>query len=122
MKQSATIRIGKRIKHLRLDNKWTQASLAEALGCESMTVSRYERGEYAPSIEMLEQIARVLGVGLDAFFSNQDPAEPTTANLRHHLCDIAYQADEISLKEIVGAAKRILRNRVQEKYTDRSTQ
>lgn len=54
-----------------------------------------------------EQIARVLGVGLDAFFSNQDPAEPTTANLRHHLCDIAYQADEISLKEIVGAAKRI---------------
>lgn len=86
-----------------------------------MTVSRYERGEYAPSIEMLEQIAKVLGVGLDAFFTNQDPSEPTAANLRHHLCDIAYQADETSLKEIVGAAKKILRNRVQEKYTNRPT-
>lgn len=113
MKQNATISIGKRIKHLRLDNKWTQASLAEALGCESMTVSRYERGEYAPSIEMLERIANVLGVGLDAFFTNRDHAEPTPANLRHCLCDIAYQADETSLKEIIGAAKRILKNRVQ---------
>jgi len=111
MKQSATIRIGKRIKHLRLDNKWTQAALAEALGCESMTVSRYERGEYAPSIEMLERIADVLGVGLDAFFTSRDHAEPTAANLRHCLCDIAYQADETSLKEIIGAAKRILKHR-----------
>jgi len=84
MKQSATIRIGKRIKHLRLDNKWTQAALAEALGCESMTVSRYERGEYAPSIEMLERIADVLGVGLDAFSRagitlNQPPRAFATA-------------------------------------------
>ena len=113
MKHNATITLGKRIKELRLAKGWTQAALAEALGCESMTVSRYERGEYAPSIEMLEQIANVLGVKVEAFFTIQDDAQPTTSNLRHHLCDIAYQADETSLKEIVGAAKKILKNREQ---------
>jgi len=111
MKQSATIRIGKRIKHLRLDNKWTQAALAEALGCESMTVSRYERGEYAPSIEVLEQISLALNASLDLFFVSQEQPAPTSSNLRHDLCDIAYQADEEALREIVGAAKKILSNK-----------
>jgi hypothetical protein len=85
-----------------------------------MTVSRYERGEYAQASRCWSKSPGP-GVDLDAFSPTVDPAEPTTANLRHHLCDIAYQADEISLKEIVGAAKRICK-RVQEKYTDRSTQ
>lgn len=109
MNQKAIVTLGKRIKHLRLDKKWTQASLAEAIGCESMTVSRYERGEYAPSIEMLGQIGDALGVGVDAFFANQDRTDPTAADLRHDLCDIAYQADEESLKEIVGIARRIFK-------------
>lgn len=108
MMQSATTALGKRIKDLRLDKGWTQAALAEVLGCESMTVSRYERGEYAPSIEMLEQIANALAVGMDAFFANANEVEPTEMNLRHDLCDIAYQADERELKQIVGVAKKIL--------------
>lgn len=106
--QNATTALGKRIKELRLAKGWTQAALAETLGCESMTVSRYERGEYAPSIEVLGQVASALGVGMDEFFTNQDEAEPTATNLRHDLCDIAYQADDDSLKEIVVAAKKIL--------------
>lgn len=111
MTQPAAKALGKRIKGLRVDKGWTQATLAEALGCESMTVSRYERGEYAPSIEVLEQIASALGVGMEDFFANQDEAEPTAANLRHDLCDIAYEADESSLKEIVGVARKILANK-----------
>ena len=107
MTQPAAKVLGKRIKDLRVDKGWTQASLAEALGCESMTVSRYERGEYAPSIEVLEQIASALSVGIGAFFMSQG-AEPTPMSLRHDLCDIAYRADENSLKEIVGVAKKIL--------------
>lgn len=108
MKQNATTALGKRIKDLRLDKKWTQAALAEALGCESMTVSRYERGEYAPSIEMLEQIANILCVGMDAFFANQKTTEHLATNLRHDLCDIAYGADEKALMQIMDAAKKIL--------------
>lgn len=108
MTQPAAKALGKRIKGLRVDKGWTQATLAEALGCESMTVSRYERGEYAPSIEVLEQIATALGVGVGDFFASQDDTEPTSAKLRHDLCDIAYQADEQTLVEIVGAAKKII--------------
>lgn len=108
MIQNAATILGKQIKELRLAKGWTQAALAEVLGCESMTVSRYERGEYAPSIEVLGQIALALNITLDAFFVSQEQAEPTTENLRHDLCDIAYQAGENELKEIVGAAKKIL--------------
>ena len=108
MTQPAAKALGKRIKDLRVDKGWTQAALAEALGCESMTVSRYERGEYAPSVEVLEQIATALGVGVGDFFSAQKEVEPTAAKLRHDLCDIAYQTDENTLVEIVVAAKKIL--------------
>lgn len=109
MTQPAAKTLGKRIKGLRVDKGWTQATLAEALGCESMTVSRYERGEYAPSIEVLEQMATALGVGVGDFFTSQDDTEPTATRLRHDLCDIAYEADEDSLKKIVGAAQLIIK-------------
>lgn len=111
MTQRATVALGKRIKELRLAKGWTQAELAEVLGCEAMTVSRYERGEYAPSIEVLEQISLALNASLDLFFVSQEHPAPTSSNLRHDLCDIAYQADEEALREIVGAAKKILSNK-----------
>ncbi|HHK2607947.1 MAG: helix-turn-helix domain-containing protein [Pseudomonas sp.] len=111
MTQPAVKALGKRIKGLRVDRGWTQATLAEALGCESMTVSRYERGEYAPSVEVLEQIATVLGVGIGEFFTVQEEAEPNAVKLRHDLCDIAYAADEKTLGKIMNAAKKILSNK-----------
>jgi transcriptional regulator with XRE-family HTH domain len=114
MTQTAIKALGKRIKALRLERKQTQAHLAEILGCEPMTVSRYERGSYAPSIEALEQIAQALGCRLGDFFDA--PPAPELANscedLRHTLCDIAYQTqDATKLKEIVESARRILAER-----------
>ena len=108
MTQPTAKTLGKRIKGLRVDKGWTQAALAEALGCESMTVSRYERGEYAPSVEVLEQIAIALGVGMGDFFAAQKVLEPTVAKLRHDLCDIAYGSDEETLSRIMSEAKKIL--------------
>ena len=106
MTQTAVKALGKRIKALRLDRKQTQA-----LGCEPMTVSRYERGSYAPSIEALEQIAEALGCTVEAFFAS--PPSPHVMqgcdDLRHALCDIAYHtADAALLKEIVESAQTIL--------------
>ncbi|WP_100941394.1 helix-turn-helix transcriptional regulator [Pseudomonas sp. QS1027] len=111
MTQTAVKTLGKRIKALRLDRKQTQAGLAEALGCEPMTVSRYERGSYAPSIEALEQIAEALGCTVEAFFASP-PSPPVIQgrdDLRHALCDIAYHtSDAAVLKEIVESARTIL--------------
>lgn len=111
MTQPAVKALGKRIKGLRVDKGWTQATLAEALGCESMTVSRYERGEYAPSIEVLEQIAVLLDVKVEDFFAINGNTEPSATKLRHALCDIAYAADEKTLGKIMNAAKKILSNK-----------
>lgn len=108
MTQRATVALGKRIKELRLAKGWTQAELAEVLGCEAMTVSRYERGEYAPSIEVLEQISLALNASLDLFFVSQEQPAPTRSNLRHDLCDIAYGTDEKTLAQIMTAANEIL--------------
>ncbi|WP_440097306.1 helix-turn-helix domain-containing protein [Pseudomonas fragariae (ex Marin et al. 2024)] len=84
---------------------------AQALGCEPMTVSRYERGSYAPSIEALEQIAEALGCTVEAFFASP-PSPPVMQghdDLRHALCDIAYHtSDAAVLKEIVESARTIL--------------
>lgn len=101
--------LGKRIKDLRLDKKWTQAALAEALGCESMTVSRYERGEYAPSLEILVQIAAHLNVSISEFFEPSSTGAQNDMAVRHRLCDIAYHADEAKLKDILIAAEKILK-------------
>lgn len=110
MTQTAVKSLGKRIKALRVDRKQTQAELAEALGCEPMTVSRYERGSYAPSIDSLEQIAQALGCTMEAFFTSSSiPQSKAVDDLRHSLCDIAYQTkDSAKLKEIVESAKLIL--------------
>ncbi|WP_218574336.1 hypothetical protein, partial [Pseudomonas sp. FSL R10-1339] len=67
--------------------------------------------QYAPSIEVLEQISLALSASLDLFFVSQEQPALTSSNLRHDLCDIAYQADEEALREIVGAAKKILSNK-----------
>lgn len=111
MTQSAVAILGKRIKDLRLARGWTQAGLAEVLGCESMTVSRYERGEYAPSVDVLAQIASALNIKMEALFVSCEQAKPTTASLRHDLCDIAYQANEELLGDILIAARKILAKR-----------
>lgn len=119
MPQNATKALGRRIKAIRLARNWTQAQLAEALSCEPMTISRYERGSYAPSIEVLEHMTSTLGCSMEAFFTTtQVPLsvtnEPSSDELRHHLCDIAYETnDRESLKEIIAFADDVIRRRKQ---------
>lgn len=89
MTQSAVKALGRRIKALRQAHGITQSQLAEACGYDPITVSRFERGEYAPGIEALEAIGARLGVSLDAFFQ-VTPDEPSPAELRHQICDAIY--------------------------------
>ena len=115
MTQKVVIALEKRIRALRVGKRLTQAGLAEALGCEPMTISRYERGVYAPSVEALEQISTVFGCTMDEFFSSNLMYEFKTGDdhLRHALCDIAYRTQNSSiLKEILEAA-RVIQSRYQ---------
>lgn len=54
--------IGTLIKSARQAKSLTQADVAEALGCELETISRYERGKSIPDSEQLLNLAIFLGV------------------------------------------------------------
>ena len=49
----------------RLDQKMTQAELAERAETKQSNISRFESGNYNPSIEFLQKIAGALGKRLE---------------------------------------------------------
>jgi len=69
-------RIGRNIKVARLRLGMTQSTMAEALEIENVTVSRIETGAQLPSIDRLEDIARVLKVSLPMLLA--DPTKKET--------------------------------------------
>ena len=60
-----TENIAKNIILLRKHNKWTQQDLANRLSYSDKTISKWERGESVPDIEMLYKVAEVFDVDID---------------------------------------------------------
>ncbi|MEI7842255.1 MAG: helix-turn-helix transcriptional regulator [Gallionellaceae bacterium] len=58
--------LGNNILERRLTLGWTQAELAERLGVDTTTISRFERGSNLPSLLRLEELANVLDIPLSA--------------------------------------------------------
>lgn len=58
-------RVARRLRHGRLAKKLSQEQLAEALGVSTESVSRYECGKLAISLELLSRASRVLGLPLE---------------------------------------------------------
>lgn len=56
--------LGRKITERRKHLGWTQAELAEKLGVDSETISRFERGSNLPSLLRLEKLARVMDAPL----------------------------------------------------------
>lgn len=54
--------VGKHIKKIRKEKNLTQDELAERLHCTRQTISNYETGKSEPGIEVLIELAGVLGV------------------------------------------------------------
>ena len=53
--------------HLRTDHGLTQIKLAELAGCQSLDISRYERGDVIPRPNRLVALAEAMGVNIDDF-------------------------------------------------------
>lgn len=56
--------IGKKIKQLRIENKWTQQDLANRLHVGKTTVSNYETGHSDPNIDMINQLSEIFEVSV----------------------------------------------------------
>ena len=65
--------IGKNLADLRRQNKLTQQQVADKFGYSSKAVSRWERGETLPEIEMLAKICDFYGVKLEYLLQKEQP-------------------------------------------------
>ena len=59
------IKIGKFISELRHESKITQEELGEKLGVTNKTISRWENGNYLPSVEMLQLLSNIFSVSIN---------------------------------------------------------
>jgi transcriptional regulator with XRE-family HTH domain len=62
--------LGKRVAQRRKALGWLQAELAEKLGVEMETISRFERGLALPSLERLDELAHILGIPIAELLSS----------------------------------------------------
>lgn len=60
--------LGKRIKELRKNKKFTQEQLSEKINMDITTMSGIESGRHYPSLVTLEKIAKALNVDIPALF------------------------------------------------------
>lgn len=57
-------RLGRKIAEYRKEKGLTQAAVAEVVGVDTETISRFERGTALPSLMRLFEIAQALNVGV----------------------------------------------------------
>jgi transcriptional regulator with XRE-family HTH domain len=69
MGTSERIRVGKTIRRLRLEKRWTQEELAGRCGLHPTYVGGIERGERNVSLDNLIKLARALGEHPSILFS-----------------------------------------------------
>ena len=57
MSTDIRVRLGKRVRKLRLERGWTQVEMAEMLGVDRSYLSEIETGKKDPSLRVLKTIA-----------------------------------------------------------------
>lgn len=67
------LKMGRAIAVRRQQRQLTQAELAEAIGVEQETISRFERGATLPPLGRLSDIADALSCPLDELLRNGSP-------------------------------------------------
>lgn len=59
------------IRKFREQKQWSQEYMAEQLGLSKNGYAKIERGESRPSLDRLEQITAVFGIGMTDLFSDE---------------------------------------------------
>ena len=68
MEKSFNIKLGKRIREIRLSKGYKQSELADLLNMERSNLTRIESGKQNPKEENLEKLASILDVEIKDFF------------------------------------------------------
>lgn len=104
--------IGKRIRKIRADKKWTQATLAEMSGVEPSNISHIERAATKLSLPTLIAIANALEVSLDELvYGNLVKSSHVSVDIIDKLISDC-SADELkALAEVIKTTKSVLRSK-----------
>lgn len=78
-RSSLMVIVGINIRAARKIKGFTQSDLAQSLGVETETISRYERGLLAPSFPQLEKLCKVLSTPAWLLFSDGESAPDAQA-------------------------------------------
>lgn len=70
------VTIGENIRKYRKAKGLTQTELAKKLGTTQFVITNYERGRNNPTAAKLPEIAKALGVPLEALYGMSEPEEP----------------------------------------------
>jgi len=70
-------RLGLNIAARRKSLGWTQEYLAQHMGVDTETISRFERGVTAPSLKSVEKLAGLLTITIADLLGESTPPEPT---------------------------------------------
>ncbi len=82
--------IAKNLSSLRRKNKLTQVQLAEKLNYSDKAISKWEKGESLPPVEVLHKICKLYGVSMDYIVGDEkkEPKIIETADLRKRYLNI----------------------------------
>lgn len=79
-------RLATSIRRLRIQRRWSQATLAERMDISVVYAGQLERGERLPALPMICRIAELFGVGLDELVSIKDDR-----------ADVGWQGDVLAI-------------------------
>lgn len=66
-----TIKIGKFLASLRKEKNYTQTQLGEKIGVTNKTISRWENGNYLPSVDMLRILSEEFSVSINEILNGE---------------------------------------------------
>ncbi len=98
------LKIGEKLKRLRLANDLTQEELANRTGVTKGFISQLERDQTSPSLATLKDILDVLGESLAAFFE-EHPEEHTVYRQKDRIL-MAESTKEFKVELLVQASQK----------------
>lgn len=102
--------IGKRIKELRQQRKWTQATLAERSEVEPSNISHIERAATKLSLPTLIKIANALDASLDELvYQNLNKSEHVSIARIDELLSDCTSLELNAICEVIATTKAVLR-------------
>ena len=99
------MKIGERLKYLRLENGLTQQQLAKKVRCSKSNISKYESGAIEPNIGMIKTFSGLYKVSESYLLGNSDIRDPDAeiSALKMGTGKVGMALDNIGAGSISGA-------------------